>query len=185
MQHDKPDCDKDKNDGVGLLCILRRYSLRASLLAMSIILAAFLAFGNVLGTILPHNALASVTPGDILPDTLSGQEKMRYAAMLRDFVSRDAGRLEVLSRSQILILLDEPDLRRLEGSFGHWQYVSDSCILDIFLKDGSEEKNAQHPVQYVDFRPRQTAYYEPKHESADQKPDREACLASLEKKSSL
>jgi hypothetical protein len=43
-----------------------------------------------------------------------------------------------------------------------WQYVSDTCVMDVYMDWGRGQRaDSEHPVRYVDFRARRTAYYQP------------------------
>jgi hypothetical protein len=101
------------------------------------------------------------------------------ARALHDKVLRNPQKVDDLGTQQILALFDHPALRRVEGPYRHWQYVSDSCVMDIYMKTGAGDE-PKHPVQYVDFSPRRTAYYQPvKTDAADESINKVDCLRSL------
>ncbi len=156
-----------------------RFALVAAVVLMPLVfLGCFKACQAVLG----NQALASVSDDGYDPAALFGDaDTARAAKILHDKVMRDPRRVAALDRQQILMLFSRPDLRRSEGPYRHWQYVSDSCVLDLYMKIGSGEP--AHPVQYVDFRPRHKAYYHQPDTAdpatSDDIIDRQACLSSL------
>ncbi len=81
-------------------------------------------------------------------------------------------RVAGMESATLLTTFGEPDLRRVEGPSAHWQYVSETCILDIFLMGDR--------VRYIDVRARH------KGKAADMPPpppDKNLCIDSQMKTS--
>ncbi|MCB1555891.1 MAG: hypothetical protein KDJ15_01115 [Alphaproteobacteria bacterium] len=95
-----------------------------------------------------------------------------YGLILAELVSKKPDTFLDLLAPDVLVLLDQPELTRREGSVAIWQYRSDSCVLDLFLD------SRKGTVLHYEMRERRKAVLGDENEIAPSE-DEGACFRSL------
>lgn len=146
----------------------RRFVVFATVLLLPMVMAGSI---KMLQNVLANQAEASVVM-NLSAQEMSNGELLRTARTIKNKVLKDPSAIVRLSREHILILLDEPDLSRVEGTINHLQYTSDICVMDVFV--------AADAVNHYEIRPRKVARLGVAFDDdVDAVPDARECLTSL------
>ena len=94
-------------------------------------------------------------PFDVDYSDMSGGERSRYASALSSLLSADPTILKELSARDLRIVFQNPEIERDEESSVFWQFVSNSCVLDVFFNSGANQVS-DSLVAYYEIRPRHT-----------------------------
>lgn len=67
---------------------------------------------------------------------IAAADAERYALILSELITKNPQHLLRLTDEDIQLLFGDPDLRRADGPVAVWQYRSEACVLDVYIRDG-------------------------------------------------
>lgn len=101
----------------------------------------------------------------------------RYREDMRKLLVKEPEQIKMLLGQDFLLVMDKPDLERRDAMMTMWQYRSDDCVLDVYLKPAEDQNYA--PVMHYEIRQRRTAYFMEQEENGASDADLQSCLTSI------
>lgn len=163
---------------------MRRRGLRRTrlvILAVTLFLAfaplAVMTGNNAIQAWLSNRAMAatdaSADEGAALREGFLTSRQKRMARSLRDAFGRKPESIVGAKADDVLLALAAPGLVRREGTAQAWQYLVESCVMDIFLADGI--------VVDFEIRGRNVAVLRPERVEKASAPDASVCVREVAK----
>lgn len=153
-------------------CLLANPRVVRALTLLLYIPAFLLGLGLTLSFTQRHFSAAAQAAGPIL---LAALPSNGNASVLERRVRGNTNALMGMTTADITAMLDAPPLRRAEGPVEVWQYRTEACVLDLYLK--TENKTAT--VVHYEFRVRDKAVLGQEQAAVTPVRDPAGCMGTL------
>lgn len=85
---------------------------------------------------------------------LSKENLIRYAYAMQAALTQKPDNIRHLTTMDIKLAMAEPDLDRKDGRSHVWQYRTESCVLDVYWRQGGKRQKVSH----YEFRARRAIF---------------------------
>ncbi len=107
----------------------------------------------------------------------SAANQKRYRKVMINRARQDVSTLAGMSPDDVLMILNEPGLRRTEGAVQVWQYRAKACVLDVYI--GQDDAPGVESVVHYELRSRIRAAWDRPYDAPEPTLDEARCFASV------